>query len=188
MPSVGSFYEIPSPNNICVNISALLLNVIDRRSLPLSKIKSFTLPFLSLQGCHFSNSPLSFLHNSILLLCYNIFIITFFHQKCNNVFISFSSNTTQFFLACICRKTWNNWQLTLFSVPLPFPFKSPQIRLLLLLFFFFFFYFVFLGLHPWPKDHTTALDAGLHHSHSHSNTRSEWHLQPTPWLMAMLDL
>jgi len=52
-------------------------------------------------------------------------------------------------------------------------------------------FFVFFGPHPWhiggsqARGLVGATAAGLHHSHS--NTRSEPHLRPTPQLMATLD-
>ena len=54
---------------------------------------------------------------------------------------------------------------------------------------FFFVFFPFLGSLPMAyiqaKGQKGAVAAGL--QHSHSNARSELHLQPTPQLMAMLD-
>ena len=54
-----------------------------------------------------------------------------------------------------------------------------------LVFFFFFVFFVFLGSYSWhmevPRQGVhSAIAASLHHSHS--NTRSELLLQPTPQL------
>ena len=59
-------------------------------------------------------------------------------------------------------------------------------------FYFYLFIFVFIGLHPWriyggskARVRIGAADASL--CHSHSNTRSELCLQPTPQLRATLD-
>ena len=53
-----------------------------------------------------------------------------------------------------------------------------------------FWFYCFLGLHPaygnsQARGQIRAVAAGLHHSHS--NTRSESRLQPTPQIMAVLD-
>ena len=58
-------------------------------------------------------------------------------------------------------------------------------------FFFFFFFFFFFRAAPLAyggsqaRGRIGAADAGLHHSHS--NTKSELHLQPTPQLTATPD-
>ena len=55
----------------------------------------------------------------------------------------------------------------------------------------FFFFFCFLGPYPWHMElprlgnHIGATASGLHHSHS--NTGSKLHLQPTPQLAATPD-
>ena len=52
-----------------------------------------------------------------------------------------------------------------------------------MLFFFFFFHVAYGGSQA--RGQIIAIAASLHHSHN--NSRSEPHLQPTPQLMAMLD-